>query len=95
VGGTCLTLIRPMPIKRTPVSRKQLDSDATRRGIHDAINPHDVVMMYRFQAMEPEEVRAYLEGCQEMAAAGERKELEEKADSWRESLAPSTAIDTD
>lgn len=59
-----------------------------RRGIRDAIDPHDAVTMYRFLAMEPENVRTYPEGCEEMAAAGERNGLEEKADSWRESLAP-------
>ena len=58
-----------------------------RRGIHDVVDPHDVAMMYRFLAMEPENVRAYLKGCEEMAAAGERKGLEEKVNSWRESLA--------
>jgi len=52
-----------------------------------------MVMMYRFLAMEPENVRAYLNGCEEMAAAGERKAVEEKVSSWRESLAPGTAVD--
>ena len=66
-----------------------------RRGIHDAVDPHDVVMMYRFLAMEPEKVRAYVEGCEEMAAAGERKGLEEKVNSWRQSLAPLTTINAD
>jgi hypothetical protein len=66
-----------------------------RRSRHNAIDPHDVVMMYRFQAMEPEKVRAYLKGCEEMAAASERKGLEEKVGSWRESLAPPTASDAD
>ncbi len=61
-----------------------------RRNIH----PHDVVMMYRFQAMEPEKVRAYLEGCEEMAAARELKGLEENVNSWRVSLVPLTANDT-
>ena len=64
-----------------------------RRSRHNAIDPYDVVMMYRFQAMEPEKVRAYLEGCEEMAAARERKGLQEKVNSWRESLAPLTAND--
>jgi hypothetical protein len=44
-------------------------------------------------AMEPEDVRAYLKGCEEMQAAGERKALEEKVNSWRESLAPVNSID--
>jgi hypothetical protein len=52
------------------------------------IDPHDAVMMCRFLAMEPENVRAYLKGCEEMVAAGDRKALEEKVNSWRESLAP-------
>ena len=57
-----------------------------RRGIHGAIDPYDVVMMCRFQAMEPDKVRSYLQGCEEMVAARERKGLEEKINSWRESL---------
>jgi len=65
-----------------------------RRSRHNAIDPYDVVMMYRFQAMEPEKVRAYLEGCEEMAAARELKGLEENVNSWRESLVPLTANDT-
>ena len=65
-----------------------------KRDILDAIDPHDMVMMYRCQAMESEKVRAYLEGCEETEMAGERKALKEKVNSWRESLAPLTAIDT-
>src|SRR6266481_6433864 len=57
---------------------KAVDTDDKRR--------HDMVMMIRFMAMEPEKVRAYLEGCEEMAAAGERKGLEERVKSWRESV---------
>jgi|SRR5712671_433107 len=57
-----------------------------RRGIHGAIDPYDVVMMYRFHAMEPDRVRSYLQGCEEMVAARERKGLEERVNSWRESL---------
>jgi len=59
-----------------------------RRSTRDTINPHDAVMMYRFSAMEPEKAKAYLNGCEDMAAAGERKGLEEKVSSWRQSLAP-------
>lgn len=66
-----------------------------RRGNRDAVDPFDSVMMYRCQAMEPEKVRAYLKGCEEMAAARECKGLEEKVNSWRESLAPLTVNDTD
>jgi hypothetical protein len=54
-----------------------------RRGVHDAIHPHDVLMMYQFQAVEPEKVRAFLDACEEMAVAAERKALEEKVYSWR------------
>jgi hypothetical protein len=54
-----------------------------RRGVHDAIHPHDVLMMYQFQAMEPETVRAYMDASEEMAVAAERKALEEKVYSWR------------
>jgi hypothetical protein len=57
-----------------------------RRSVHGAIHPHDVVMMYRFKAMEPEKVRAYLNGCEEMAAEAEHKGLEEKVNSWREAV---------
>jgi hypothetical protein len=42
--------------------------------------------------MELESGRAYLKGCEEMAAAEERKVLEEKVDLWRQSLAPLAAI---
>ena len=62
------------------------DRGGEMRGIHNAIDPHDMVMMIPFLAMEPERVRAYLEGCKEMAAAGERKGLEERVNSWRESV---------
>jgi hypothetical protein len=30
-------------------------------------------MMYQFQAMGPEKVRAFLDGCEEMAVAAERE----------------------
>ena len=85
----------PADADKEDSSRRSRQRRYEKRGIHDAIDPHDVVMMYRFQAMEPEKVRAYLKGCEELAAAGERKGLEEKVNSWRESLAPLTAIDTD
>jgi len=45
-------------------------------------------MIYQFKAMESEDIRAYLEGCEEVVAAREHKVLEEKVNSWRESLAP-------
>jgi hypothetical protein len=57
-----------------------------RERARNAIHPHDLLMMYRFRAMEPEKVRAYLRGCKEMAAARERKGLEEKVNSWREGV---------
>lgn len=39
--------------------RRQEMRDGKRR-TYDAIDPLDVVMMYRFKAMEPEKVRVYL-----------------------------------
>ena len=45
--------------------------------------------------MEPENVRTYLKGCEEIAAARESKRVEEKLDSWRESLVPLTVVGTD
>jgi len=66
-----------------------------RRDGRRGIDPYDLIMMYRCQAMEPEKVRAYLRGSEEIVAARERKGLEEKVNSWRESLAPLTANDTD
>ena len=51
--------------------------------------------MYRCLAMEPEKVRAYLKGSEEIVAARKRKGLEEKVNSWREFLAPLTDHDTD
>src|SRR6266850_895477 len=87
-------VIRSMPMKRRRMTKKMLDRNARRRvtGIatHDAIHPIDVAMMYRFMAMEPENVRAYLKECEEVAAARERKGLDEKVTSWRKSLAPLT-----
>jgi hypothetical protein len=62
-----------------------------RRRKRDAIDPYHLVMMYRCQAMEPETVRAYLRGSEEIVVAREREGLEEKVNSWRESLAPLTA----
>ena len=62
-----------------------------RRGIHGAVH-HDMVTMIRYSAMELESGRAYLEGCEEMASAEERKVLEEKVDLWRVLLAPVAAI---
>jgi len=61
-----------------------------RRSIHDTTDPHDVFMRHRFKAMESENIRAYLEGCEEVVAARERKVLEGKVNSWRESLAVMT-----
>jgi len=92
---TSTDVIRPMPLKRSTVSRKQINSDAERRDTYDAINPLDVAMMYRFKAMGPEKARAYLKRCEEVAAARERKGLEEKVNSWRESLTSLTNIDPD
>ena len=66
--------------------QKCYDRCDRRCGRHGAIDPYDVVMMCRFQAMEPDKVRSYLQGCEEMVAARERKGLEEKINSWRESL---------
>ena len=40
-------------------------------------------------------MRAYLKGSEEIVEARERKELEEKVNSWRESLALLTENDTD
>jgi hypothetical protein len=57
------------------------------------IDPHDAVMMYRFKAMEPEKVRAYLKECEEVAAAREGEGLEERVNSSRESLASLTDTD--
>jgi hypothetical protein len=71
-------MVRPMPMKITTVSRKQLNSDAT--GVRGA-TAHMIPltpMMYRYKAMEPEKVRAYLKACAEVAAARESKGLEEK-----------------
>jgi len=43
--------------------------------------------------MEPEDVRAYVEGCEEMGT--EHKGVEEKVNSWRESLGPLTVTAID
>jgi hypothetical protein len=73
--------------KRQTADRQQRHErrDGRRRN-RDATDPYDLVLMYRFQAMEPEKVRAYLKGSEEIVAARERKGLEEKVNSWRESL---------
>jgi len=70
--------------------QKRKEARDRNRDTHDAIHPIDVAMMYRFMAMEPENVRAYLKECEEVAAARERKGLDEKVTSWRKSLAPLT-----
>jgi hypothetical protein len=59
----------------------------------NAVHPLDLVMMYRFMAMEPENVRAYLRGSEEIAAARERKGLEEKVKSWREGVRGTSDVD--
>ena len=66
-----------------------------RRGIHGALDYLDIVMIHRCMVIGPENVRAYLEECNEMAAARERNMVDEKVNSWRESLVPVTANDTD
>jgi hypothetical protein len=67
-----------------------------RRGIHhdDALKAdlHDLLIIYRLQAMTPEKVGAYLERCEEMVATAERKRLEDKVNSWRGSLAPDCVV---
>jgi len=78
-------------IRQITTRQQRYERRYARRGI----DPYDLVMMYRCQAMEPEKVRTYLRGSEEIVAARERKGLEEKVNSWRESLAPSTAYDTD
>jgi trans-aconitate methyltransferase len=57
-----------------------------RHGRHDDVSPSDLILIYRCMAMEAEDVRAYLEGCKEMAVVGERNALEEKVNSWRENV---------
>jgi hypothetical protein len=57
-----------------------------RRGVQSDFDAFDMLMMYRFQAMEPEKVRAHPEGYEEVAAARQRKRLDEKVNPWRESL---------
>src|SRR6267142_3915083 len=49
--------------------RRRQEMRDGRRRTRDAIDPLDVVIMYRFKAMEPEKVRAYLKGCEEAAVA--------------------------
>lgn len=46
----------------------------------------DMLTILPFTAMPAEKVRQYLEGCQQVAAAKEQNELEEKVNSWREGL---------
>lgn len=82
--------------KRQAADRQQrYERRDGRRRNRDTIHPYDLVLMYRCQAMEPEKVRAYLKGSEEIVAAKERKGLEDKVNSWRESLAPLTDNDTD
>jgi hypothetical protein len=61
-------------------------------GRYSRMHPLDMLMMYRFSAMEPEDVRAYLKECEEIAVARERNRLEEKVNSWRDSLPTSGAV---
>jgi len=78
--------------RQKPACQRCYERPDGRRGRHDGIGRHDVVMVYRCSAMEPETVKAYLRGCEEMGVARECKELEEKVNSWRESLVPVTNI---
>lgn len=57
-----------------------------RRGIPGGFDAFDALTMVLFTAMPAEEVRNYLKECREMAAAVERKGLEEKANSWTEGV---------
>ena len=66
-----------------------------RRGIRGGFDYLDMVTIHHCMAMGPENARAFLEECNEMAAAAERKMVDEKVNSWRESLVPATANDTD
>lgn len=83
--------------------RVQADADKENSNMQDAarqqryerrnrrrnvMDPFDLVMMYPFREMGPENVAAYFKGCEEVVAAREQKRLEEKVNSWRESLAP-------
>ena len=81
--------------RRTADRRQRYGRHDGRRRNRDAIDPYELVLMYRCQAMEPEKARAYLKGCEEMVAERERKGLEEKVNSWRESLAPLIENNTD
>ena len=90
---TSTDVSKPMPDKENSNGQKAArQRRRKRRGIHDAIDSHDIVMIHRCMAMEPENARAYLNGCEEMVAARERKRVEEKVNSWRESLAPVTTV---
>ena len=68
--------------------KRQEARDPKNRGTNNAVDPLDVAMMYRFKAVDPEKVKAYLKECEAVTAERERKGLEEKVNSWRESLAP-------
>ena len=57
-----------------------------RRSIPGDFDAFDALTMVLFTAMPAEEVRNYLKECREMAAAAERKGLEEKANSWTEGV---------
>lgn len=87
------------PVRQKTERQERHNARTRRQGTHDAIDFFDVVTMYRCSAMEPEDVKAYVEGCEEMAVEPvepvERKGLEEKVSSWRESLGPQTVVGTD
>jgi hypothetical protein len=53
---TSTDVIRPMLMRRSTVSPKQIDCDAEGRITRGAIDPHDMVTMYRFKAIEPQRV---------------------------------------
>jgi len=80
------------PNEQNAAQRQHHEKRRRRFGKHDDIDYFDLSMMCRFMAMEPEDVSAYLTRCEETQAAGERKALEEKVKSWKESLAP---VDSD
>jgi hypothetical protein len=69
------------------VTRQRCYERRHRKRSKDDVDPYDVLMNYRFKAMGPEQVRTYMNQCEEMVAARERKGLEEKVNLWRASLA--------
>ncbi|KAI0256499.1 hypothetical protein BJV78DRAFT_1081731, partial [Lactifluus subvellereus] len=72
--------------EQKPARQRRYEKRNERRGMCGGFDAFDALMMYPLMMVPAENVREYLKGREEMAAATKRKGLEEKVNLWRESL---------